>query len=87
MTDHLPLPPIRCIHIKCLADAGVDGGGVCVDSIVGVRKAVAVHMEDVRGRAHGVDIPDHLVVQAHLKGRVVGEQIAVPTPKSALGRG
>jgi hypothetical protein len=36
-----------------------------------------MHMEDVGVKAHVVEVPDYIVVQAHFEGRAVGVDIAI----------
>jgi len=75
MTDDLPHTSTRSIHDEGLANAIVDGSGVLLDAIVLV--AIAMHMEYMRCAAVGHDIPQYFVINTHLEGRVIGEDIAI----------
>lgn len=75
VTDDLPHTSTRSIHDEGLANAIVDGSGVLLDAIVLV--AIAMHMEYMRCAAVGHDIPQYLVINTHLEGRVIGEDIAI----------
>lgn len=73
------LPPSRVKrshqHSGHLARVQGDGGrsGVA-DRIVDV---ITMHVEDMCIETHIVKVPDHIVIETHFKGRVVGVDITV----------
>merc|ERR1712070_329267 len=69
MADDLPQARLSRSHIQSLPHAVVKADSVPVEALV--RDAVPMHVEHVARSTVGVDVPDHIIAHAHIKGRVV----------------